>query len=295
VNRPTHATASGSAYLALQKLAKERGRPTDELLQLYVLERFLARVAESSASSQLVLKGGVLLAAFDVRRPTRDIDFAARQLSNDLDDVVVLVREVLELDLDDGVTFERDVTVDTIRDDDAYSGARASAHARVSRAKVAFHIDLNFGDPIHPAPSIIELPSLIGPNVRVLGYPVEMVLAEKLITALDRGTTSTRWRDFADIWALVRRQDIAGDRLYESIRSVAAHRDVVMAPLSPRLDGYADLAQARWAAWRSKVRMQDEIPLLFDDVLGFVCAFADPALDGSAAALHWRWDTHRWS
>jgi hypothetical protein len=34
-------------------------------------------------AENFVLKGGVLLAALDARRPTRDIDFAARRLAND--------------------------------------------------------------------------------------------------------------------------------------------------------------------------------------------------------------------
>ena len=50
------------------------GAPFDELLQLYVLEAFLARLAGSRFADQFVLKGWILLAAFDERRPTRDID-----------------------------------------------------------------------------------------------------------------------------------------------------------------------------------------------------------------------------
>jgi hypothetical protein len=44
---------------------------------LYILEGFLARLAESPAREKFVLNGGVLLASFDNRRPTRDVDGAA--------------------------------------------------------------------------------------------------------------------------------------------------------------------------------------------------------------------------
>jgi hypothetical protein len=43
------------------------------LLQLYVLEGFLARLAASAMRERFILKGGVLLAAFGSRRPTRDV------------------------------------------------------------------------------------------------------------------------------------------------------------------------------------------------------------------------------
>ena len=66
--RPTRATAGGQAYLDLRRIARERHRPTAELLQLYALEGFLARLSMSGQGRRFVLKGGVLLAAFDACR-----------------------------------------------------------------------------------------------------------------------------------------------------------------------------------------------------------------------------------
>jgi hypothetical protein len=45
VSAPTRASRAGRAYLDLRKLARENRRPVDELLQLYVLEAFLAAIA----------------------------------------------------------------------------------------------------------------------------------------------------------------------------------------------------------------------------------------------------------
>lgn len=61
-------------YLSIQRLARDLGRPTDEVLTLYVMEGFIARASESVYSGQLVLKGGMLMSMFAERRPTRDID-----------------------------------------------------------------------------------------------------------------------------------------------------------------------------------------------------------------------------
>lgn len=68
MSRPTHQDLAGSRYLALRALARATGRSTAELLQLYALEGFLARLASSPQRERLVLKGGVLLAALDARR-----------------------------------------------------------------------------------------------------------------------------------------------------------------------------------------------------------------------------------
>jgi Nucleotidyl transferase AbiEii toxin, Type IV TA system len=79
--RPTRATVEGRAYLDLQNLARRQQRPTDELHQLYAIEGFLARLTRSPHADRLVLKGGVLLAAYDARRPTRDVDIQARAMA----------------------------------------------------------------------------------------------------------------------------------------------------------------------------------------------------------------------
>jgi hypothetical protein len=70
-------------YLALQKKARAEGRPTDEFLQLHALECWLDRLATSRMARDVVLKGGVLLAAYDLRRPTRDIDLSTARMKND--------------------------------------------------------------------------------------------------------------------------------------------------------------------------------------------------------------------
>ncbi len=104
---PSRDSASGRAYLDLQKRARAEGRPAQELFQLYTLEAFLDRLSRSAYRDQLVLKGGVLLAAFGERRPTRDVDLQAQALSNDTDIVREQVAEIAEIETEDGVVSIR--------------------------------------------------------------------------------------------------------------------------------------------------------------------------------------------
>ncbi len=64
--------AATAAFKALQaKARKEHGGNTQPLLVLYAVEGFLRRLAASEHSEQMVLKGGMLLAANDIRQFTR--------------------------------------------------------------------------------------------------------------------------------------------------------------------------------------------------------------------------------
>lgn len=81
MTRPARDTTAGRVYLDLRSKARAEARGTDELLVLYVLERFLYRLSISEFRDQFVLKGGMLLAAFDERRPTRDVDLLGLAIS----------------------------------------------------------------------------------------------------------------------------------------------------------------------------------------------------------------------
>ena len=106
MTQPTRETPAGRAYLDLQNRARREGRGTQELLTLYVVERWLARLSASRYADQFVLKGGMLLAANDARRPTVDVDAPARRMPNDEPTVVARIAEIAEQAAsDDGVEF----------------------------------------------------------------------------------------------------------------------------------------------------------------------------------------------
>jgi len=121
-----------------------------------------------------------------------------------------------------------------------------------------------------------------------------MVHAEKIVTAIARGTASTRWRDFADMYVLARHHPIDGTELGASIREVARHRGTRLAPLSNVLDGYGAIGQQRWEAWRRKQRLDDRLPSQFSEVVVAVVAFADPAITGMSEDQSWNPATAMW-
>lgn len=266
--KPTHADLAGSRYLALQRLARAQKRATAELLQLYVLESFLRRLIRSRHDERLVLKGGLLLAAFDLRRATRDVDLLALRSDNDPAFVERLVVEIASVDVDDGVVFLLDtITASPIRDDGVYPGVRAVLETRLATARIKFSVDVNVGDPVVPAPIRTAVPVLLGDQrIDVLAYPKSMVVAEKLVTALQRGRASTRWRDFADLFVLVPGDLLEAD-VIEALRAVASYRGVSLRPLGRVLAGMPKEAQARWATWRERQGAQERVPEDFAVVL----------------------------
>ncbi len=150
---PNRDTAAGAAFIDLRALSKTQGRNVAELLDLYLLEGFLGRLAASPHSPHLVLKGGALLAAYGTRRPHRDVNLLATDLHVNTDTVLALVRDIAALPRDDGLEFDpASAAAHVIRDEDEYSGVRVSMTATLGRAHLTFHVNVNVGDPVlaHP-------------------------------------------------------------------------------------------------------------------------------------------------
>jgi hypothetical protein len=113
----------------------------------------------------------------------------------------------------------------------------------------------------------------------MLGYPIPMVLAEKIVTAAERGITSTRWCDSADIYLLTGQHPLAADDVRAAISAVAHYRNAEVGSLRENLDGYATLGQSRWLAWRRKQHLDDRVTADFTDVLEAVLNFTDGISD----------------
>jgi hypothetical protein len=287
--QPSRRTAEGRAYLTLRHKAKDNGRPFTEYLTLFALEGFLKRLVLSGRRDDFILKGGALLAAFGQRRPTRDIDLAGIRVDNDLDNLLRIARDIASLDAGDGLKIDSaSATIETIRDNStSYNGARVTFKATLNTAKIDFHVDFNVGDPITPAPSIIAVPCILEGVIEVVGYPIEMVIAEKLITAVELGAVNTRWRDFVDMHRLSSRHTMSGSVLVTSCSTVAAHRGVRTAPIEQVLEGLAATAQLKWQAWLSKQKIEADIPTDMATILEALATFADPILDRSAERRTW--------
>ena len=229
------------------------------------------------------------------RRPTRDIDFTAWQAPGGVDEILGVMRSVAGAAAADGLAFDTaGARAQQIRDGAPYPGVRVSMRAALLSASLSFHIDITIGDPVWPAPQVIELPRLLGGHLQVAGYPLEMVLAEKIRTCVQKDTANTRWRDFADIRSLARRHDVSGRDLCTTLGKVAAHQQVTQEPLSEVLAGFERIAQPQWSRWRAWLSMEDSVPASFADVLAEVTAFADPALTWQADGMTWRALELRW-
>jgi Nucleotidyl transferase AbiEii toxin, Type IV TA system len=169
--------SGASRFAHIQNQARANGQNVSELARLYTLEGMLARIAASDHAEDFVLKGGVLLAAFALRRATKDIDLEATRIANDAQDVASRVHEIAAIALDDGIEFTLDsIRAESIREGDEYQGIRVKLIGVIGRSENVIGLDISFGDPIWPVPQKVDVPRLLDKDqsapISILGYPL---------------------------------------------------------------------------------------------------------------------------
>ncbi len=185
-------------------LSNEHGLKPQEVLQMYLFEHLLMRLAKSPYADKFVLKGGLLISSMTgiYQRTTMDMD--ATVVGMDMDEAAVAnaLREICATDVGDGMTyaFER---IEPIREDDEYANWRAHLRARYGRIDAPVKVDITTGDAIYPSQVRHKFELMFDQGtLDVLSYHPATVLAEKLETVLSRGVANTRGRDFYDLYAI---------------------------------------------------------------------------------------------
>lgn len=272
-------------YRAIQGRARSEAsssgrRPaTEMLLTRHLLESFLDRLTKTDHAEDFVLKGGILLAAYNVRRPTRDLDAEAVSAVVSMDHLRHVVADIVEVEADDGIEFDvESLSIREIREEVAYPSLRVRMRAGLANWRGVTAWDISTGDPIVPAPHKTRLPRIHGEDIVVLGYRPETTIAEKGVSILERGVTSTRWRDYVDIVQLFENFDIDARALQSSLRAVAEFRRVRLRPIAPVLAGYGSASQPKWAAWRRKEGLEDVCAERLDDQVAHVAQLLDPVV-----------------
>lgn len=284
--------------------ARAEKRPFQELLQYYAMERFLYRLAQSPHAERFVLKGALLLTAWQapLSRPTMDIDFAGKT-SNDLDHIKKLISEICGQEVEeDGLAFVKaSITASRIKEDADYEGVRVRFHALLAGARIPLQIDIGFGDVIVPAAVPVDYPTLLEfPKPVLTAYPKESVIAEKLEALTSLGLLNSRMKDYFDIWLLSQLYEFDGTVVVEAIKATFQHRQTAIEPNPAGLSDAFASDPAKEKQWQAFVRRSrfDTAPADLNDAVANVSAFVGPVLTATTndAAYPANWKPGRgWS
>ena len=188
----------------IRSLAEKKNLKSQEVLQIYFFERFLERLSKSNYKNNFVIKGGFLISSLIgiENRTTMDMDTTIKGIALKEEKIKEVVDEIININVEDGIKFEiKDISY--IREEDEYENFRISLIANVGKTKNPMKLDLTTGDAITPREIEYTYPCIFTKeDIKIMAYPLETILAEKYETIIRRNKTTTRMRDFYDLYTL---------------------------------------------------------------------------------------------
>lgn len=189
---------------------------------------------------------------------------------------------------EDGLAWGK-VEAAPIREGQQYQGVRVVTPATLAGAVIRVQIDVGFGDAITPGPTEVEWRELLGfPEARLLAYPRETVIAEKLEAATVLGLANSRMKDFFDLDWLCRHWGFELTILREAVRNTFARRGTPMPkglPVALTPEFASDPSKiTQWSAFLRKNLLEADSLEVVIERLG---AFLGPVLGDEESGMLW--------
>ena len=268
----------------LKKQAIEEKKTMQDKIVMYGLERTIYRLTISEYAERFTLKGGIFLYALfngDYTRATTDIDLLAQCISNDVEEMKQVFKDIFSINCDDALRFDLD-TLDVIyiTEFKAYHGVKVSILGYLDKTKVPISIDIGFGDVVYPERMKMDFPVLLDMDIpKVYAYSINSVVAEKFEAFVSLGLANSRYKDFYDIYVLADRYNFDGTELMNAIKETFNHRGTSFDDIAAFEDGFAD-DETRLMRWNSFVKKKKAfIKLGFEETVQLLKILLFPIVD----------------
>lgn len=213
----------------IKKKSKGNNNLAHHLHQMFFFEHVLMRLEKSKYRNNIILKGGVLLSSIigEDLRTTKDIDATLKSLPLNIETIRNIFGEVLTIDIDDNVYFEI-VSIKDIRLEDEYSGFRINVKGTFDKIRTNFFIEITTGDIITPREIKYKYNSIFEDRtINIMAYTIETIIAEKFESIISKNITTTRAKDFYDLYMLMNKNknDINNKNLVKAIENTFNKRN----------------------------------------------------------------------
>ena len=212
----------------IKSFSEKNNLKAQEVLQMYFFERFLTRLEKSKYRANFIIKGGFLISSIIgiQNRTTMDIDTTIKGLPVKDEIIKEIILEILNIEVNDGIEFVLG-KIENIREISEYENYRLHLTANFEKIKNPLKIDITTGDVIIPSEIEYSYETIFKEKLNILVYSLETLIAEKYETIIKRNITTTRLRDFYDIYMIfkLKNDKINVNNLKQAIWETAKNRN----------------------------------------------------------------------
>ena len=213
---------------AIRNISKKTGVNPNSLLQMCLFEGILEKLSKSKYSENFILKGGLLISSLigvDMRS-TMDMDTTIRGIPLNEESISNILNEILAIEIDADIEYKL-IKLSPIRQEDVYEDFCASISCIFGKINASLNIDITTGDVITPREMNYSYSKILEEGtIPIMTYTIETILAEKFETISSRNITTTRARDFYDLYMIysIYKDKIDKDILRKAIERTSKYR-----------------------------------------------------------------------
>lgn len=283
----------------LRNISTQSGREFQSIVSQYVQERFLYRLSGSIYSNNLILKGALLFVAHNIsrNRPTRDIDFLGSKIPNEIDDLLELIKDILQIKFDDGLRFDSDsIEAEYITEHGDYKGVRIKFYVYLENSRIRMQLDIGFGDTITAGPVEILFPTLLDfPAPKLKVYSIETAIAEKFEAIVSLQLRTSRMKDFYDILFFAENYNFKKQKLFQAITTTFNNRSTSLELAKTIFEDQFIKDEGFQKLWRAFIeRNKLENTKSFPEVVSLIQSFIQPVFDSKTKnnwnPNEWKWE-----
>ncbi len=213
---------------AIRNISKKTGVNPNSLLQMCLFEGILEKLSKSKYSENFILKGGLLISSLigvDMRS-TMDMDITLRGIPLNEISIRKILNEILAIEIDADIEYKL-IKLSPIRQEDMYEDFCASISCIFGKINASLNIDITTGDVITPREMNYSYSKILEEGrIPIMTYTIETILAEKFETISSRNISTTRARDFYDLYMIysIFKDKINKDVLKKAIERTSKYR-----------------------------------------------------------------------
>ena len=226
---------------AIRNISKEKGVNPNSLLQMCLFEGILEKLSKSKYRENFILKGGLLISSLigvDMRS-TMDMDTTIKGIPVNEETITRIINEILAIEIDLEISYKL-IKLTPIRNADVYEDFSASIECKFGKINARLNIDITTGDVITPREIKYSYSKILEEGtILIITYTIETILAEKFETISSRNITTTRARDFYDLYMIYNmynnkiNQEILGEAIVKtarqrgSLKAIRQYKEIV--------------------------------------------------------------------
>lgn len=234
-------------------------------------------------------------------RPTKDIDFLLRSITNDQEKIKSIIGQVASIEAMDGVSFViESISAESIIENADYGGIRVKIEAMLDNARKVLQLDIGFGDIVVAGPVEMDFPILLEeqpvPHLQV--YSKESAIAEKFEALVKLNILSSRMKDIYDILFLAAHESFSLKTMHKAILETFRNR---VTPLKDRMSIFAEEfknskeKQTQWSVFLRRSRLDSF--KTFAEAVEHLELFIEPACSKRLLYKHdiiWKPEVWEW-